>query len=70
MGIIEAGWQQLQYSQSAFLVGAGISVTPMPIAVHGRVLPRPEIIFGRSNKISLQVSGSVPAARLYTNCNT
>ena len=67
MAIIEAGWQQLQYSQSAFLVGAGISVTPTPLTVHGRVLPGPEMIFGQNNKVSLQVSDALPTVRLSSN---
>jgi hypothetical protein len=67
MAIIEAGWQQLQYSQSSFLMGAGISITPVPVSVRGRVLPNPEISFGK-NKISLQVSSSLPAVKLSTNC--
>lgn len=55
MSVIEAGWEQLQYKNSAFLMGAGISVTQLPITVHGRNLPNPDISFGKSNKVSLQV---------------
>lgn len=56
MAIIENGWQQLQYTQSSFLVGAGINVMPMPTVVHGRTLPSPEISFG-NNKVHLQRPG-------------
>jgi hypothetical protein len=63
MAIIADGWQQLQYSQSSFLVGAGITVTPVPVEVQGRILPNPEISFGNRNTISPQVR--LPLALYY-----
>ncbi|KAF8078121.1 Piwi domain-containing protein [Lyophyllum atratum] len=41
---IIAGWQELKYTQSPFLIGAGISVNPEPLQVHGRILPPPRIL--------------------------
>ncbi|KAG5649597.1 hypothetical protein H0H81_002909 [Sphagnurus paluster] len=58
---ITAGWNELQYQSSPFLIGAGISVDPVPLQVHGRVLPPPSIRFGdvdkRQTVINLQRPG-------------
>ncbi|KAG5716256.1 Protein argonaute-2 [Termitomyces sp. T112] len=48
LNAITAGWQQLKYTQSPFLIGAGISVNPQPLSVQGRLLPSPTITFGDS----------------------
>ncbi|RDB21330.1 Protein argonaute-2 [Hypsizygus marmoreus] len=52
LNAIRAGWQQLRYAQSPFLLGAGISVKPEPLIARGRILPPPEIGF-KTDKISL-----------------
>ncbi|KAG6909846.1 hypothetical protein DXG01_015119 [Tephrocybe rancida] len=58
MGTITAGWQELRYSQSSFLMGAGISVDPRPLAVHGRLLPSPTISFGKNENLTPQRQGT------------
>ncbi|KAG6869085.1 hypothetical protein C0993_003405 [Termitomyces sp. T159_Od127] len=48
LNAITAGWQELKYTQSSFLIGAGITVDPQPLPVQGRLLPSPTITFGDS----------------------
>ncbi|KAG6832703.1 hypothetical protein H0H92_012275 [Tricholoma furcatifolium] len=57
LGAIGAGWQQLQYTESIFLSGAGITVDPQPLVINGRILPSPTIGFGNSEKLSPQRQG-------------
>ncbi|KAG5645900.1 hypothetical protein DXG03_005047 [Asterophora parasitica] len=47
---ITDGWQELKYTSSPFLIGAGISVQPEPLHVEGRMLPSPKIRFGDRNE--------------------
>ncbi|KAF5386770.1 hypothetical protein D9615_001667 [Tricholomella constricta] len=54
---IRAGWQELKYTQSPFLLGAGISVKPEPLHVKGRILPPPNICFGDGFELTLQRQG-------------
>ncbi|KAG6857512.1 hypothetical protein H0H87_002137 [Tephrocybe sp. NHM501043] len=55
---IKAGWQELQYTQSPFLIGAGIKVDSEPLAVSGRVLPSPRLLFGPDESLVPQRQGT------------
>lgn len=54
--MIRAGWEQLGYGQSQFLAGAGITVEKKPVAIHGRKLEAPEVVFGGKQAVPIQVS--------------
>ncbi|KAF9458642.1 Piwi domain-containing protein [Collybia nuda] len=51
MQAIKAGWQQLHYENSPFLIGAGINVLAEPMQVKGRQLPPLQIGFKRDHII-------------------
>ncbi|KAG6836649.1 hypothetical protein H0H93_005479 [Arthromyces matolae] len=63
---IKAGWQELQYTTSYFLRGAGITINPEPISVHGRLLTSPLILFG-NERLSLQRPGTWDVMRKRLN---
>ncbi|KAG6840676.1 hypothetical protein C0991_005137, partial [Blastosporella zonata] len=58
MEAITVSWQQLQYSQSSFLRGAGISVNPQALTVRGRLLPSPVLTFGNKASLTPQRPGT------------
>lgn len=55
--IIQAGWQELRYSTSPFLLGAGIKINAAPIDVRGKLLSPPSMVFADS-PITLQRPGT------------
>lgn len=55
--IIQAGWQELRYSTSPFLLGAGIKINAAPIDVRGKLLSPPSMVFADS-PITLQVGST------------
>ena len=65
---ITAGWTELRYERSEFLLGAGIQVNPEPLRVNGRILPPPEIKF-KNDKIKLRVSIFLRCAPKLNSCS-
>ena len=61
---ITAGWSQLQYQSSEFLLGAGITVEREPLKIEGRLLPPPNVGFGGGQRIAVDVR-----AALYSECS-
>ncbi|KAE9392432.1 Piwi-domain-containing protein [Gymnopus androsaceus JB14] len=49
---ITAGWQNLEYHNSAYLAGANITVNHQPLEVGGRLLPPPQIKYGQGEVLS------------------
>jgi eukaryotic translation initiation factor 2C len=45
---IKRAWRYLRYSESAFMLQAGLSVDVNPLRINGRILPRPGVSFGGS----------------------
>ncbi|KAB5595604.1 Protein argonaute-2 [Ceratobasidium theobromae] len=51
---ITRGFQQLQYSQSDYLRGAGVQIDDRPLRVEGRVLAPPKIEFGERQALDVK----------------